>query len=126
MDHARDTIFTLHQLRGLGLHLAIDDFGTGYSSLGYLKRFPTDTLKVDRSFIQDMSHDQDAASIVTGIVALAHSLRLKVVAEGVETETQRAALAEMKCDFLQGYLLSQPLPVPEFEERILQQARADE
>ncbi len=126
MDHARDTIFTLHQLRGLGLHLAIDDFGTGYSSLGYLKRFPTDTLKVDRSFIQDMSHDQDAASIVTGIVALAHSLRLKVVAEGVETETQRAALAEMKCDFLQGYLLSQPLPAPEFEERILQQARADE
>lgn len=119
MEHARDTIVTLHQLRNLGVRLAIDDFGTGYSSLGYLKRFPTDTLKIDRSFVQDMIHDQDAASIVTGIVALAHSLRLEVVAEGVETEEQRAALAALGCDYLQGYLLSRPIPDTQFQEYLL-------
>jgi len=119
MEHARETIVTLHQLRSLGVRLAIDDFGTGYSSLGYLKRFPTDTLKIDKSFVQDMIHDQDAASIVTGIIALAHSLRLKVVAEGVETAEQRDALAALGCDYLQGYLLSQPLPAAEFEVRML-------
>jgi len=119
MEHARDTIVTLHQLRNLGVRLAIDDFGTGYSSLGYLKRFPTDTLKIDQSFVQDMIHDQDASSIVTGIIALAHSLRLKVVAEGVETVEQRDALAALGCDYLQGYLLSRPIPAADFQDRML-------
>jgi diguanylate cyclase (GGDEF)-like protein len=124
MEHARDTIVTLHRLRGLGVRLAIDDFGTGYSSLGYLKRFPTDTLKVDRSFVQDMIHDQDAGAIVTGIIALAHSLRLMVIAEGVETVDQRDALIALGCDYLQGYLLSQPVPPAEFEANLLALAKA--
>ncbi len=119
MEHARETIVTLQNLKAIGLHLEIDDFGTGYSSLAYLKRFPVDALKVDRTFTRDMISNADDAAIVTGIIALAHSLRLKVVAEGVETMEQLDLLTHLACDTIQGYYLAQPLPAKEFERVIL-------
>jgi diguanylate cyclase (GGDEF)-like protein len=114
MEHAEDTLEALERLRNLGVRLAIDDFGTGYSSLAYLKRFPVDVVKVDRSFVRDVPHDADDAAIVKGIIALAHSLRLEVVAEGVETEAQREFLHAQACDMLQGYYLSMPVPADQF------------
>jgi diguanylate cyclase (GGDEF)-like protein len=119
MENAQDTLEALHRLRGLGVRLAIDDFGTGYSSLSYLKRFPVDIIKIDRSFVRDVPHDADDAAIVTGIIALAHSLRLDVVAEGVEMESQLRFLREHACDLLQGYYLSQPIPGEQFERELL-------
>jgi len=103
------------QIRKLGVTLEIDDFGTGYSSLSYLKRFPVDTLKIDRAFIKDLPGDKDDISIVQGIIALAHNLGLSVVGEGVETEEQKRLLESLKCDVIQGYLLSRPLPANELE-----------
>ncbi|HEX7650062.1 MAG TPA: EAL domain-containing protein [Noviherbaspirillum sp.] len=119
MENAQDTLEALHRLHGLGVRLAIDDFGTGYSSLSYLKRFPVDIIKIDRSFVRDVPHDADDAAIVTGIIALAHSLRLDVVAEGVETESQLRFLRDHSCDLLQGYYLSQPVPGEQFERELL-------
>jgi EAL domain-containing protein (putative c-di-GMP-specific phosphodiesterase class I) len=119
MEHARETVAVLRQLKEIGVNLAIDDFGTGYSSLSYLKRFPVDTLKIDYSFTRDITQNADGASIVSGIIALAHSLRLKVVAEGVETEAQRAFLIREGCDYIQGYYLSEPKPADEFQRTVL-------
>jgi len=107
---------TLEELKALGLHIAIDDFGTGYSSLAYLKRFPINTLKIDQSFIRDITTDPDAATIASAIIGLAKSLRLTVVAEGVETEAQLRVLRSYGCDEVQGYLFSPPLPPAEFAE----------
>lgn len=97
-----------------GLRVAIDDFGTGYSSLAYLKRFPIDVLKVDRSFVRGMDGDPDAAAIISAIIGLAHNLRLKVIAEGVETAAQLARLRELDCDQAQGFYFSRPLPAGDF------------
>ncbi len=123
MEQAKETLSTLHQLKDLGVQLSIDDFGTGYSSLSYLKRFPVDTLKIDQSFVRDVTTDPDDAALVAGIIGLAHSLRLKVVAEGVETEEQRDFLIRCDCDSIQGYLLSQPVPAEEFERNMLEAVR---
>jgi diguanylate cyclase (GGDEF)-like protein len=119
MDHTRETLVTLEKLKSIGLRLEIDDFGTGYSSLAYLKRFPVDALKVDRAFTRDMTRNPDDAAIVTAIIAMAHSLRLKVVAEGVEIIDQLNFLNQLNCDTIQGYYLSEPLPSKEFERLIL-------
>jgi len=119
MDRAGDSVGLLDELRSLGVRVSIDDFGTGYSSLAYLKHLPVDNLKIDRSFIQDLTQDADAVSIVTGIVALAHSLRMTVVAEGVETEAQRSVLADLGCDALQGFLISRPHPAEIVETQML-------
>ncbi len=119
MERAREPVGALHQLRRLGVRISIDDFGTGYSSLSYLKHLPADNLKIDRSFIQDITEDADARAIVTGIMALAHSLRMKVVAEGVETPAQRDLLIEAGCDYLQGFLYSKPVPAELIETHLL-------
>jgi EAL domain-containing protein (putative c-di-GMP-specific phosphodiesterase class I) len=100
---------TLNKLKELGVSVVIDDFGTGYSSLAYLKRFPVDKLKVDRSFTAEVPADPDQCAIVSAIVALAHALDIQVVGEGVETEAQRDYLKSCGCDFLQGYLVGRPV-----------------
>jgi len=118
MENAQDTLAALHRLRGLGVRLSIDDFGTGYSSLSYLKRFPVDIVKIDRSFVNDVPQDADDAAIVSAIIALAHSLRLEVVAEGVETDAQLAFLRSRRCDMMQGFHLSPAVPAEQFAELV--------
>jgi EAL domain-containing protein (putative c-di-GMP-specific phosphodiesterase class I) len=110
MQNAQTGIQTLRELKALGVGLSIDDFGTGYSSLSYLKRFPIDTLKIDQSFIRDIGTDPDDAAIASAIIALAHTLKLSVVAEGVESAGQLDFLVRHGCDRTQGYLFSRPLP----------------
>jgi EAL domain-containing protein (putative c-di-GMP-specific phosphodiesterase class I) len=113
MHNVAGTIDTLNKLHATGIEFSIDDFGTGYSSLSYLKRFPISSLKIDQSFVRDLSSDRSDAAIVTAIIALGHSLGLNVIAEGVETATQLARLREMGCDEIQGYLFSRPVPAEE-------------
>jgi len=115
MDARVSTLDTLRRLKAMGLRLSIDDFGTGYSSLAYLKQFPVDALKVDRSFVKDMPGAGDDAAIASAIIAMAHSLRLEVVAEGVETAEQLAFLAERGCEYVQGFLIGRPVPAREIE-----------
>jgi EAL domain-containing protein (putative c-di-GMP-specific phosphodiesterase class I) len=100
----------LNRLKVMGINISIDDFGTGFSSLASLKRLPIDSLKIDQSFVRDMTTDPDEASLVMAIITLAHNLRLKVVAEGVETEEQLGFLHLLRCDEIQGFLFSKPLP----------------
>jgi len=119
MHDLQRTIDILAGLRALGCTISIDDFGTGYSSLNYLAKLPADILKIDRSFIAGMADSSETLALVTNIIALAHSLGLKVVAEGVETEEQAKLLRLLRCDMLQGYLLCRPLPVEAFEQRYL-------
>jgi EAL domain-containing protein (putative c-di-GMP-specific phosphodiesterase class I) len=115
---ANDALTRLQQLSDMGVKLAIDDFGTGYSSLAYLKRFPIDRLKIDRSFVKGVPTDESDGAIVRAIVQLAQALKMKVIAEGVETEPQRAFLAELGCDEFQGFLFAPALDAPSFEERL--------
>ncbi|WP_019568962.1 bifunctional diguanylate cyclase/phosphodiesterase [Thioalkalivibrio sp. ALMg13-2] len=103
-------IRTMREFRNHGVHISLDDFGTGYSSLSHIKDLPLDTLKIDKSFIDDLTHDSRSAQLVDGIIHIAHGLGLQVVAEGVEHEAQRALLQESGCDVIQGYLFSRPLP----------------
>lgn len=113
MHNPAQAALRLRELREMGISLSIDDFGTGYSSLSYLHNFPLSTLKIDRSFIKDLSVDDAAAALTAGIIALAHSLRMKVVAEGVETQDQLDFLSRHGCDEIQGYLLSKPITAAE-------------
>jgi diguanylate cyclase (GGDEF)-like protein len=115
MDHAETSIHILEELSRMGVIVSIDDFGTGYSSMSYLRRFPIDKLKIDRSFIHDLTTNSDAASIVKAIISLAHSLRLKVVAEGVETAEQLQQLSELGCDQFQGFYRSAAVLPAEIE-----------
>lgn len=118
MSDMEQMIVVLKQLKGMGFRLSIDDFGTGYSSLSYLRQLPVDILKVDISFVREIANDPDAKSLASGIVALAHSLHLGVVAEGVETEQQHEILEAIGCDYAQGYLFSRPVPPEDFEQLI--------
>jgi len=115
MQDVEGAVKKLDQLRGLGVKIAIDDFGTGYSSLSYLKKFPVQTLKIDRSFVKDLDAEGDDSAIVDAVIALAHTLSMDVVAEGVETPQQLALLEEKNCDRVQGFFFSKPQP----QERII-------
>ena len=114
MEREGDAVAMLERIRAQGVRLALDDFGTGYSSLAYLKRFPLNVLKIDKSFVEDIPHHQDDMEIAAAIVAIGHTLHFKVLAEGVETEEQLAFLAGQGCDLYQGYLNSPPLPAADF------------
>jgi EAL domain-containing protein (putative c-di-GMP-specific phosphodiesterase class I) len=115
MKDVQASIQKLSVLRGVGIHVTMDDFGTGYSSLSYIARLPINSVKIDRSFINGMAGSPQDMAIVTTIIALAHSLNLRVVAEGVETREQARLLALLKCDEAQGYLYSKPLPAADIE-----------
>ena len=123
MENIHVNIEKLLDVRKLGVSVAIDDFGTGYSSLAYLARLPVETLKIDRSFIITMLEDPNTATLVQTMITLAHSFRLKVVAEGVDAEDQAKMLRLLRCDQMQGYLFSKPLPVDALV-RLLQQQKA--
>jgi diguanylate cyclase (GGDEF)-like protein len=116
MENIQENIEKLNAIRGLGVSLAIDDFGTGYSSLGYLAKLPIQALKIDRSFVVTMQDAPDAMTLVSTIITLARSLRLKVVAEGVESAEQAEVLQALRCDEIQGYLISRPLPAEELSQ----------
>ena len=120
MSDVNLAVETLHGMKQLGVNLSIDDFGTGYSSLSYLSRFPIDVLKIDRSFVSDITRDASDAAIVASIIALAHNLKLDVIAEGVETAEQLDYLRRHHCDEMQGYYFSKPLPAAEFEQLLRQ------
>ena len=113
----------LNTIRARGVRLSVDDFGTGYSSLAYLKRFPLDALKIDRAFIRDVTTDADDASIALAIISLAHSLKLKVVAEGVETQAQLEFLKAQGCDEMQGYYFARPLSVADCTQALADDRR---
>jgi diguanylate cyclase (GGDEF)-like protein len=120
MENAEHAVTVLQNLRARGVGVAIDDFGTGYSSLAYLKRFPIDTLKIDIAFVRDITVNPDDAAIALAIIGMAHSLKMDVVAEGVETAAQLAYLSRNGCDYIQGYYFSKPVPVAEFERMLLE------
>ena len=122
VENVDATIEVLNLFHDKGIHISVDDFGTAYSSLSYLKRFPLNTLKIDRSFIRDINEDPDDAAITAAIVALARSLRLNVTAEGVETESQLDFLRGLNCDEVQGFYFSKPLCVKDFEQMIAQKS----
>ena len=123
MKDPDQAIEKLHELKLMGIKVAIDDFGTGYSSLNYLKRFPIDTLKIDKSFVSDLCKDPHDTAIVRAIVTLGHALDLTVVAEGVETREQLEYLNELECDVVQGFLFSKSLTADDFEDLLLEQYR---
>jgi EAL domain-containing protein (putative c-di-GMP-specific phosphodiesterase class I) len=113
VENVEANMAKLRAVRDLGVAIAIDDFGTGYSSLGYLAKMPVDSLKIDRTFTAAMLEDPGVTTLVSTIITLAHSLKLKVIAEGVESEEQAKILRLLRCDQMQGYLISKPLPVAE-------------
>ena len=124
MQHGEKSLVMLRELHALDINLSIDDFGTGYSSLGYLKRFPVDALKIDQSFVRDIPHDADDEAIAIAIIALAHTLNLLVIAEGVEQESQLRFLRQHGCDEIQGFLFGRPLPAETFVSVLRQGAFA--
>ncbi len=119
MQNARETVNIMKQFKAMGLHLSIDDFGTGYSSLSYLKQFPVDKLKIDQSFVSNITQDPNDAAIVQAIIALGRTLGMTTIAEGVETEAQLGYLRSLNCKEMQGYLYSRPLPAEEFAELLI-------
>jgi len=123
MDDTQGVLRTLGALKDIGVSLSIDDFGTGYSSLSYLKSFPIDYLKIDRSFVTGVPHDTNDGAIVRATIDMAHSLGLKVIAEGVETREQLNFLLEQDCDELQGYYFSKPLATDELSKLLAEKRR---
>jgi diguanylate cyclase (GGDEF)-like protein/PAS domain S-box-containing protein len=115
MHNAEMSLGIMRRLKHMGVRLSIDDFGTGYSSLAYLKRFPIDTVKIDQNFVRDLSQNTNDGAIISAVISMAHALKLRVVAEGVETEEQLAFLRRQHCETIQGFLYSRPLPAEEFE-----------
>jgi EAL domain-containing protein (putative c-di-GMP-specific phosphodiesterase class I) len=126
MTDPEGTAAILEQLSRMGVLVSVDDFGTGYSSMNYLRRFPIDKLKIDRGFLKDLMSSSDDASIVRAIISLAHSLRLKVVAEGVETPEQLRFLRSLGCDQYQGFYFSPPVPADEFARLVCDWQKAED
>ncbi len=120
MKKPDEAISTMKQIKDMGIHLAIDDFGTGYSSLSYLKRFPIDVLKIDKSFVDNIGEGPDTESIIDAVIALAHNLKMKVVAEGIEARKQFDFLRMHQCEEGQGYLFSRPLTSEAFTEMMIE------
>ncbi|MHB1237977.1 MAG: EAL domain-containing protein, partial [Gallionella sp.] len=120
LENIEDAIATMGTLNEIGIQFSLDDFGTGFSSLQYLKRLPLDQLKIDQSFVRDIATDNSDKAIVRTIIAMAQSLGMGVIAEGVETEQQRQLLLENGCVHYQGYLFSKPVPLDEFESLLKQ------
>jgi EAL domain-containing protein (putative c-di-GMP-specific phosphodiesterase class I) len=118
MQNAEQVIVTLEELKRLGIQVSIDDFGTGYSSLSYLRNFPIDRLKIDRSFVNDITSAQGESTIAASIIAMAQSLNLEVIAEGVETEVQYEFLKNKGCNEMQGYFFSRPLRTEDMTVRL--------
>ncbi len=119
MDSPQKAIDIMLQIRAMGIHLSLDDFGTGYSSLAYLKKFPLNTLKIDKAFVDDIEESEQGRNMVATIVTIAHNLGMQVVAEGVETNNQLSFLSGLRCEQLQGYLYSKPLPEGDFQKYLL-------
>jgi EAL domain-containing protein (putative c-di-GMP-specific phosphodiesterase class I) len=124
MENAKENVDALRQIKSMGVKLSMDDFGTGYSSLSYLRQFPLDELKIDRSFVSVIQAETDDAPIVAAIIAMAHSLGLTVVTEGVETEQQLMFLRQRGCDEYQGYLCSKPVDMDGFAALLPRTRRA--
>ena len=118
MKDVSDVVVMLNEFKDMGINLSIDDFGTGYSSLSYLKRFPFDVLKIDRAFVKDIGVDPDDEALCDAVIAIAHSLGLKVIGEGVETEEQYEFLKERGTEVIHGYLISKPILFDDFVEQI--------
>ena len=118
LENIDDTIATMNTLKKIGVQFSLDDFGTGYSSLQYLKRLPLYQLKIDQSFVQDITVDSNDKAIVRTIIAMAKSMGLQVIAEGVETTEQRDLLIKKGCKHFQGYLFGKPLPITAFEKQL--------
>src|SRR5262249_13275858 len=123
MRDAESAESVLHALTALGVHLSVDDFGTGYSSMTYLKRFPVEALKVDRSFVEGLGRKTEATAICTAVVSLAHALGMRAVAEGVESNEQLASLRTLGCELAQGYLFGKPAPADRFAIRARRRKR---
>jgi EAL domain-containing protein (putative c-di-GMP-specific phosphodiesterase class I) len=119
-ENIEDTITTMNALNKIGVQFSLDDFGTGYSSLQYLKRLPLDQLKIDQSFVRDLATDSSDIAVIQAIIAMASSLNLDVIAEGVETEEQRQLLLSKGCTHYQGYLFGKPVPIEQFEALLKQ------
>ena len=119
LQNSEKILSKLQEIRELGFEISIDDFGTGYSSMNYLSKYPINTLKIDISFVREITENEENAAIVTAIIAMAHSLNLKVIAEGIETKEQLKILCEKRCDFGQGYLIGKPMVSSNFEEKFI-------
>jgi EAL domain-containing protein (putative c-di-GMP-specific phosphodiesterase class I) len=115
LENIEATIATMNELKAFGVRFALDDFGTGYSSLQYLKKLPLNQLKIDQSFVRDLASDSNDQAIVKTIIAMAQSLNLEVIAEGVETQEQQQILQHHGCNHFQGYLFGKPMPIEQFE-----------
>ena len=125
LDNIEDTISKMHEIKALGVGFSMDDFGTGYSSLQYIKQLPLDLIKIDQSFVRDITTDPNDAAIVQTIIAMTQTLGLSVIAEGVETEEQRQLLLKNGCTQYQGYLFGRPMPIAQFEALLKQEWSLD-
>ncbi len=121
LDDSPEVNTYINEISNFGVRLSVDDFGTGFSALSYLKNYPVNTVKIDRSFIMDLPNDKENAVLVQAIIAMAHGLRLKVIAEGVETAEQWEYLRSLDCDLVQGYYFGKPMPRAEFEDYLIKQ-----
>lgn len=125
MLNAEKSIYTLTKVRKTGVQIAVDDFGTGYSSLSYLSKMPVTKIKIDKSFVEHITTEQQPRTIVSAIIMMPRAMEFDVVAEGVETQEQLEALRELGCDHIQGYLLSKPVPAAQFFEMLTRDSRGE-